>query len=334
MQIVSPLKIPKALWLAPLAGYSNAPFRYISKKCGADILVTEMISADGVKKNFDRMQHYTKYTELERPIGFQLFGDNPDIMANAALLLTKFNPDFFDINMGCPVKKVVKRYAGAALMLKPLLAENIVQKVASVLKEKNIPLTVKIRAGWDSENLNALDFAQMLENAGANAIIVHPRTRNQLFQGKSDWEIIKAIKNKLHIPIIGNGDITSPQDAMAMLQNTNCDAIMIGRAALGNPWIFYEVKNFLIQNKLIYSSEKNSFVYNNDEKLKIIFEHIDKVIEHNNNTNSLIPMRAHFAFYTKGFNFATEARKIIFSSQNPNEIKNTLANLYHHNNNG
>jgi tRNA-dihydrouridine synthase B len=160
----------KKLWLAPLVGFTNAPFRSIAKKCGADVLVSEMVSADGVKKNMDKMTHYTKFDESERPYGIQLFGDNPAIMAKAAQLLSRLKPDFFDINMGCPVKKVVKRYAGSALMMKPDLAEMIIKEVCKVLNDVGIPLTVKIRAGWDFDNINAVPFAQMAESAVVNSL--------------------------------------------------------------------------------------------------------------------------------------------------------------------
>jgi len=307
----------KKLWLAPLAGYTDAPFRYIAKKCGADVLVSEMVSADGVKKNFDKFAHEVKFTEKERPFGIQLFGDNPLVMSKAAQLLAKLRPDFFDINMGCPVKKVVKRYAGASLMLKPELAEQIVREVCAVLNDENIPLTVKIRAGWDFDNINAVPFAQMLESAGASAIIVHPRTRGQFFTGTSNWEIIGLVKKAINIPVIGNGDISNIDDVQKMYLETGCDSVMIGRGALGNPWIFNEFKFNTISKQDISKADK----------LSIIKEHIDKVLEHFNDTKALIPMRAHFAYYTRGYCHGNKARQLIFASINPDEIKDTMERL-------
>jgi tRNA-dihydrouridine synthase B len=273
-----------------------------------------MVSADGVKKNFDKMAHYTKFEENERPFGIQLFGDNPAVMARAAQILSKLKPDFFDINMGCPVKKVVKRYAGSALMLKPDLAEQIIKEVKLVLKDEGIPLTVKIRAGWDEQNINAVPFAQMAESAGADVIIVHPRTRSQLFTGKRDWDIIRQVKESVKVPVVGNGDINTKEDAEQMFNETKCDSVMLGRGALGKPWIFRELK-------------APEYHISDQEKLQIMFEHIDKVLEHEKDPRALIPMRAHFAFYTKGFANGATARKIIFGSVDPEEIKRTLSLL-------
>jgi tRNA-dihydrouridine synthase B len=306
----------KKMWLAPLAGYTDAPFRYIAKKCGADVLVSEMVSADGVKKNFDKMAHYTKFTEAERPFGIQLFGDNPAVMARAAHLLSRLRPDFFDINMGCPVKKVVKRYAGSALMLKPDLAEQIIREVVGVLSNEGIPLTVKFRAGWDFDCINAIPFAQMAEATGVSAVVVHPRTRSQFFTGKSNWDVIRQVKEAISIPVVGNGDILTHTDAIKMYETTKCDSIMIGRGALGKPWIFNELKDNNAESKM-----------SNEEMLAIMIEHVDKVIEHNQDTSSLVPMRAHFAFYTKGFAGSAKARQIIFATTDPAEIKETLEKL-------
>ena len=313
------------IWLAPLAGYTDAPFRYISKKCGADVLVSEMVSADGVKKNFEKMAHYTRFEEFERPFGIQLFGDNPKVMSKAAEILSKIKPDFFDVNMGCPVKKVVKRYAGSALMLKEDLAKEIISSLACVLDDLGIPLTVKIRSGWDEKSINAVEFAQMAEDAGAKLITVHPRTRKQHFSGHSDWSIIKQVKEKLSIPVIGNGDISSPEDAVQMLVETGCDGLMIGRGALGKPWIFQEIKDYLSNN----NDTKYIRHLDNKEKLNHVLEHIDRVLEGADNTKALIPMRAHFAFYTKGFTNGSKAREIIFKSINPEEIKETLQKLFY-----
>lgn len=311
------------LWLAPLAGYTDAPFRYISKKCGVDVLVSEMVSADGVKRNFDKMAHYTRFEDFERPFGIQLFGDNPSVMSKAALILSKVKPDFFDINMGCPVKKVVKRYAGSALMLKPELASDIIKSVSEILDDLDIPLTVKIRAGWDENNINAISFAEMAEKSGAKAIAVHPRTRSQHFSGHSDWSIIKQVKQTVNIPVIGNGDINSPEDAVKMFEETGCDSIMLGRGALGKPWIFQEIRDYLD------NEDKRINYMPNNKKLDLVLEHIDRVLLGADDNKALIPLRAHFAFYTKGFTHGAKAREIIFKSINPDEIKETLQNLFY-----
>jgi tRNA-dihydrouridine synthase B len=307
--------IKNQIWLAPLAGYTDAPFRFVAKKCGADVVVSEMVSADGVKKSFDRMVHYTKFTEFERPFGIQLFGDNPLVMARATKLLVSVKPDFFDINMGCPVKKVVKRYAGSALMTRPDLAEDIVREVSKVCQDHGLPLSVKIRAGWDAEHINAVEFAQMIENAGADTIIVHPRTRSQMFTGLSDWDIIRQVKQAVSVPVVGNGDIKTLDDAKRMYETTGCDSIMIGRGALGQPWIFNIIKG---RDPSLYTGK---FVYD------IVCEHIDKVVEHNVNEHGLTQMRSHFAFYTKGYPEGAAARKVIFSTLDTNVIKETMRRL-------
>ena len=307
----------KKLWLAPLAGYTDAPFRYIARKCGADVLVSEMVSADGVKKNFEKFAHEVKFEDNERPFGIQLFGDNPEVMAKAAFLLSKLKPDFFDINMGCPVKKVVKRYAGSALMLKPELAEQIIKAVSSVLNDLGIPLTVKIRAGWDFDSINAVPFAQMAEASGAAAIIVHPRTRSQFFTGLSNWDIIKQVKEAVNVPVVGNGDINTTEDVVKMYEQTNCDSIMIGRGSLGKPWIFNKMKSTNHQ----YSEPEAQYVFS------IICEHIDKVLEHYKDPRALIPMRAHFAYYTKGYENGSKARQRIFASTDAEEIKKIMEDL-------
>jgi len=312
--------VKQKIWLAPLAGYTDAPFRHIAKRCGADVLVSEMVSADGVKKNFQKMAHYTAFNESERPFGIQLFGDNPNVMGKAAQLLSVLKPDFFDINMGCPVKKVVKRYAGSALMLKQDLAEEIIKSVIDVLMPANIPLTVKIRSGWDAENINAVSFAKMCEASGVSAICVHPRTRSQQFTGLSNWDIIRQVKEAIKIPVIGNGDIQTFHDAINMYEQTKCDSIMIGRGALGKPWIFREIKYFL-QNGVSAPTISKKEIFN------IIISHIDEVLNHEKDEKALIRMRSHFSFYTKGFVNGAEARKIIFSTIDPIKIKDTLEQL-------
>jgi len=323
-----------------MAGFSDAPFRYIAKLCGADVLVSEMVSADGVKRHFEQMRHYTHFTEFERPFGIQLFGDNPTVMANATALLVKLRPDFFDINMGCPVKKVVKRFAGCALMTKPDLAEGIIRQMNHVLTSEGIPLTVKIRSGWDANTINAVEFAQMAQSAGASAIIVHPRTRSQGYSGHSDWDVIRQVKSAVTCPVVGNGDITTPTEATEMLQQTGCDSIMIGRAALGQPWIFSHcVGDGPVRPASIVGDgpvRPASIVGDGpvrpasvEQKLALIYQHIDLVVAHNCGSHALVPMRAHFAFYTKGLAGGAAARQIINRSTDPNQIKHTIRELYY-----
>jgi len=326
----------KKVWLAPLAGFTDRYYRQIAKQCGADVLVSEMVSADGLKHSVSKMKPYIEFYEHERPYGVQLFGDNPETMQIACEktldyfyslkgkiregALASSIPDFFDINMGCPVKKVVKRTAGSALMRVPELAEKIVKSVKKVCIEHDIPLTVKIRAGWDLESINCVEFAQMIEEAGADILAVHPRTRSQLFSGKSNWDLIRQVKEAVKIPVVGNGDINSSQDAFAMIEQTNCDSVMVGRGAIGNPWIFSEIKKGF--NNEPYEELKPA------GKLPTIIQHLD-LIYGSEDPKKLYQIRSHLAHYTKGLLNSAKARSIIFQSLDYNEIRETLEGLFY-----
>ncbi len=225
--------------LAPLAGYTNLPFRLLCRKYGAAFCVSEMISCYGLVYREPNTLRMLASVEEERPVSFQLFGADPEIMADAAEIMASHGPDLIDINMGCPVKKVTKRGAGAALMTTPDLAEKIVKKVVERVR---IPVTVKIRSGKDMNSISAVYFAQMAEDSGAAAITVHPRTWAQGFSGKIDPDIIARVKKAVNIPVIGNGDVLSLQEGYRMMDTTGCDGVMIGRGALGNPWVFRQEK--------------------------------------------------------------------------------------------
>ncbi|MDO9041032.1 MAG: tRNA dihydrouridine synthase DusB [Desulfocapsaceae bacterium] len=221
--------------LAPLAGYTDLPFRQLCREFGAGLVVSEMISCHGLAYRQANTLAMLASNPAERPVSFQLFGADPAIMGQAAAILSTFHPDCIDINMGCPVKKVTKRGAGAALMQDPPLARAI---ITSVIKNSRIPVTVKTRIGVDSQHISAVDFAKMAEDAGAAAITIHGRTWAQGFTGTADWNIIAQVKQAVSCPIIGNGDIHSHAQGLEMMRQTGCDGIMIGRAALGNPWVF------------------------------------------------------------------------------------------------
>lgn len=231
----------KAL-LAPLAGITNLPFRMIAREFGCEWCFTEMISANGLIRESAKTVEYLKTTPEDRPLGVQIFGAEPGLMAEAAKFVAGHQPDLIDINMGCPVRKVVKTGSGATLMKDPLLAGRI---IAAVVKAVNVPVTVKIRSGWTRHSINAVEMARVAEEAGAAAIIVHGRTADQGFSGHADWGVIAAVKSIVKIPVIGNGDVWQPQDALRMRSETGCDAVMVGRGALGNPWIFRGMSQLL-----------------------------------------------------------------------------------------
>lgn len=237
MPIIAGLTLASPFILAPLAGYSDLPFRLLCREFGAGLCVSEMISCHALCYKQSKTLTMLASAPEERPVSFQLFGADPDIMGEAAAILSSFQPDLIDINMGCPVKKVTKRGAGAAMMANSVLAEAIIGKV---VLNSTVPVTVKIRAGVSARELNGLEFARMVEAAGAAAVTVHGRTWAQGFAGLSDKNIIGEIKRALKIPVIGNGDILSYRDGLAMLAATGCDAVMIGRGSLGNPWVFTE----------------------------------------------------------------------------------------------
>jgi len=232
---INSLVIDNPLVLAPLAGYTDLPFRLLCREFGAGLCYTEMISSHGLVYHKPKTLEMIRSIPDDRPITVQLFGADPDIMGEAAAMLSHEPIDLIDLNMGCPVKKVVKKGGGAALMKNPRLAASIMSRVC---QKTSIPVTIKIRSGWHHDSINGLQFAKLAEDNGIAAVAVHGRTWSQGFGGTADWRIISQVKNAVTIPVIGNGDITSRNEAFAKMQETGCDGIMIGRAALGNPWVF------------------------------------------------------------------------------------------------
>jgi tRNA-dihydrouridine synthase B len=232
---IDALRLDNPFILAPLAGYTDLAFRRLCREYGAALCFSEMISSHGLVRGQQKTIEMLATMEAERPVAFQLFGADPDVMAEAAAILSDLPFDMIDINMGCPVKKVVKRGAGAALMMEPQIAARIIGKVC---RRSSVPVSVKIRSGPTHDSINAPTFAKMAEEAGARAVIVHGRTWSQGFSGRADWQVIARVKEAVSIPVIGNGDIATYQDGLAMMAATGCDGSMIGRAALGNPWVF------------------------------------------------------------------------------------------------
>ena len=291
--------------LAPLAGYSDLPFRLLCKRYGAGYCVSEMISCHGVTYRQEKTSDMLVSIAEERPVSFQLFGADPDIMADAAEIITTFSPDMIDINMGCPVKKVTKRGAGAALMSTPELAKQIIEKVVS---KTAVPVTVKIRSGPSSTLINAVSIAQMAEQAGAAAITIHGRTWAQGFTGLADRNIITDVKQSVSIPVIGNGDILSHSDGLSMMSETQCDGVMIGRGALGNPWVF----------------SKDGRPDNQEAVLQGARQHLELIEQFLPVERILGYVKNHISRYFKGSPGSSKMRQKIFNCKTIQELKDDV----------
>lgn len=277
-------------FLAPMAGMADRAFRELCADYGAGYTVTEMVSSKGLTMGDKKSAMLLTLGEREGKAGAQIFGDNPEIMAEAAVKCLEFKPDIIDINMGCPAPKVAMNGGGASLMKNPRLAGEIVKAVSQAV---DIPVTVKIRKGWDDNSVNAVELAEILEKNGAAAIAVHGRTRMQMYSGEVDYDIIRRVKEAVDIPVIGNGDITDVQSAAIMLEKTGCDAIMIGRGALGNPWIFQQINAYLNECRVIPEPSLT-------EKMTVMLAHIKKIIEYKGEYTGIREARHHAGYYTKG----------------------------------
>lgn len=285
--------------LAPMAGVTDRAFRELCVAFGASYVVGEMVSAKGISFNSERSKELMLLSENERPAAVQLFGSEPQTVAAAAVTAMEYKPDIIDINMGCPAPKISGNGAGSALMKNPDLCGKIVE---AVCKAVDVPITIKIRKGWDDKSVNAVEVAKICEQAGASAITVHGRTREQFYSGKADLDIISEVKKAVNIPVIGNGDITNANDAAQMLEKTNCDMVMIGRGALGNPWIFREINAWL--NDL-----RPMFPPSPAEKVTVILRHIQAMCDYKGEEVAMREARKHVGWYMKGFKNAAELRR-------------------------
>jgi len=306
------------LYLAPMAGFTDQPFRRICKFYGADILITEMVSSKGLYYGDEKTYRLLKVTEEEHPIGVQLFGSDPYVFKEAIEKLEGFPFDFININMGCPTPKIVKNGDGCALMLNEELSSAIIKSCVSSTKK---PITVKIRKGWDKNNVNAVEFSKRAEESGASAIIIHGRTREQFYSGKADWDIIKKVKESVKIPVIGNGDIFSPEDAKKMIEQTECDGIMIGRGALGTPWIFKSIKHYLTNGE---KPLPPSLL----EKKEIIFWHMRLSVEFYGEKIGILEMKKHIAWYLKGLYNSAKVKAKILQLKDREDIEKELNNYF------
>lgn len=313
---VGNIKIKNKVVFAPMAGVSNISFRTIIKEMGAGLIYSEMISTMGIKYGSQKTIDLINFNETERPISIQIFGNDIDSFIKAAKYIEdNYHPDIIDINMGCPVPKIaLKSQAGSALLKNP---DKIYEIVKQVVENTNTPISIKIRSGWDENSINAVEVAQKIEQAGASLIAIHARTRSQGYSGKANWDIIKQVKENVSIPVIGNGDIKTIYDAKKMLDETKCDAIMIGRATLGNPWFIKECVEYIENNKIIAPPT-------NIEKIDMINHHYELLKKYTSEKQALLEIRMHALWYIKGLPNIKEYKNKITSCKTEKEFKNLL----------
>lgn len=310
------VEIKNQVVLAPMAGICNSAFRRIAKEMGAGLIYAEMVSDKALLYKSKKTEDMLYMKDEERPISQQIFGSDKESFVEAAkIVCEKMHPDIIDINMGCPVPKVaVSQQAGAALLKNP---DKVYEIVKSVVDAVSIPVTVKIRSGWDKNSINAIEIVKVCERAGASAICVHPRTRSQRYEGLSDWNIIKEVKESISIPVIGNGDIRSVDDAKRMIELTNCDAVMIGRGVLGNPWLIRDIVNYLEDGAV-------PKVISKDEKIDMCIKHMNYLLSFKDEKTAVLEMRSHIAWYLKGLDGVNEVKREIFKATTEKDVLEIL----------
>jgi len=296
---IGKIELVNPIILAPMAGVTDLPFRLLAKEMGCGLVYSEMVSDKGLIYENKHTKKLLAIDEQERPVALQIFGSDPDSMAKAAHIVAAAGADIIDINMGCPTLKIVKNGEGSALMRNPSLAYRI---MAAVVKSAgSVPVTIKFRKGWDEQSVNAVEFARLAEQAGAAAVSVHGRTREQFYSGQADWSIIRQVKQAVAIPVIGNGDIRTPQDAKRILNETGCDGIMIGRGAQGNPWIFRQVTHYLSTGQILPQPTLS-------ERIEMLLRQLAMLVRHKGEYIGIREMRSHAAWYTKGLPSSAELR--------------------------
>ena len=313
---IGDINIDTPVLLAPMAGVTDYSFRILCKEQGAEIVYSEFVSAHGIIRENETSLEIIKFEEEERPIGVQIFGDSPQVMADAAkYIVEKFKPDILDINYGCPVPKVTKKGAGSAALKDLGLMDEITHAVVESVQQ--VPVTVKFRAGWDLQSIIVEKAGVILENAGVKALTLHPRTAMQSLKGHANWSLIKTLKETVSIPVVGNGDIQTPDDVLRMFEDTGCDAVMIGRAALGNPWIFSQTKDLLNGNTVTEPTV--------EEKVTLCKRHFNLILQSRGTKKGLYLMRKHFGWYIKGFPGAADYRIRLVTAKSI-EVANDILN--------
>lgn len=304
--------------LAPMAGVCNSAFRLTVKEFGAGLVCAEMVSDKGIVFKNEKTMNMLYIDEQEKPLSLQIFGGEKDTLVEAAQFVDQnTNADIIDINMGCPVPKITKCDAGAKWLLDP---EKIYEMVSAVVANVEKPVTVKMRMGWDEDHIYAVRNAQAVERAGGKAVSLHGRTRVQMYEGRANWDIIREVKQSIHIPLIGNGDVLTPQDAKRMLEETGCDGVMIGRAALGNPWMIYRTVKYLETGELMGEPSVR-------EKIDVCILHLDRLISLKNEYIAVREMRKHAAWYLKGIKGNAKVRNAINECHTRSDLVNLLSEL-------
>ena len=302
--------------LAPMAGLTDLPFRLVCEKYKPGLVVTEMVSSKALYYNDEKTKQLLKMNGEKRPVSAQIFGSDIESMAYGASYVSKI-ADIVDINMGCPAPKVVKNGDGSKLLLD---LDKVYEIVKTVVKNSTVPVTVKIRKGWDNDHIVAVEAAKVIESAGASAITIHGRTRSEYYTGVADWNIIKEVKESVNIPVIGNGDIKSPEDAKKIFEQTNCDGIMIGRATLGRPWILEQIRTYL-ENRTIRK-------ITNKEILETILNHIDLEVKEKGEYTGIREIRKHICYYLKGLPGASSVRDKINHLESKEEVQKELVDYF------
>lgn len=317
---LGPVALKGRVWLAPMAGYTDLPFRRLARRFGSAMVVTEMVSARALLAEKEKSYQLMAFEEEERPVSIQLFGGDPDIVAEAALdVVDHLHPDLLDVNFGCPVGKILKSDSGAALLKEPARAGRIVKRMIEATGGR-VPVTVKTRAGFEAADGAVFELLESVQEAGAVALAMHARTREQMYTGKADWSLIRKVKEKARIPIIGNGDVKSAEDAARMFMETGCDGILVGRAAIGKPWLFQEIQHFLATGETLPPKDLKF-------RLALAADHLETALALKGPRMGLLEMRKHLTHYIKGFEGAREMRQKLLTSEDPDWVMESLRRL-------